>query len=265
MSQNVTRTFQFNYPFWMDDMKDWLRSLPDSPDMENAKQLFAAMLRENESMVQAMRIIGADMRGYDHLASILTATPALAGNAIIAENNRRSLGITNLTPRASPHESLTPTEIDTQAHGNTVQRNSAQLEQPTSEHHGKRRRGTRGGKSVKAKQLRQQRPVAQTPSVVSSSKYPSPPIASTSAGTFISATSNSVDTPAQRLQQSHFRILQKMKYEEEFPPLPPTSTNKVTQSTTSPIVRRSKRLARANLANQIVEKMRTVNDTKGKN
>ena len=88
MSQNVTRTFQFNYPFWMDDMKDWLRSLPDSPDMVKSKELFAAMLRENESLVHAMRIIGADMRGYDQLASILVTSPALAGNAIIAENSR---------------------------------------------------------------------------------------------------------------------------------------------------------------------------------
>lgn len=102
-------------------MKDWLQSLPDSPDMENAKQLFAAMLHKNESMVQAMRIIGADMRRYDHLASILTATPALAGNAIVAENSRQSSALTNLTPHASPHESLTPMETDTQVHGNTVQ------------------------------------------------------------------------------------------------------------------------------------------------
>jgi hypothetical protein len=72
----------------MDDMKDWLRSLPDSPDMDKSKELFAAMLRESESLVHAMRIIGTDMHGYDQLASILVTLPALAGNAIIAENSR---------------------------------------------------------------------------------------------------------------------------------------------------------------------------------
>ena len=231
MSQNVTRTFQFNYPFWMDDMKDWLRSLPDSPDMDKSKELFAAMLRENESLVHAMRIIGADMRGYDQLASILVTSPALAGNAIIAENSRRSSVLANLTPCAS-HESLTPMEINIQAHGHS-QNSSTQSEQQHSRN-GKHQRGKRGGKLVKTKQLGQQCPVAQTPSVVSSSKHPSPPIASSSATIFIGTTSNSVDTPAQRLQQSHQHILQKMEYEEKFPSLPPTK--KIEQSTSSPLV-----------------------------
>jgi hypothetical protein len=86
-------------------------------------------------------------------------------------------------------------EISIQAHGHS-QNSSAQSEWQHSRN-GKHQRGKRGGKSVKAKQLRQKCPVVQTPSIVSSLKHPSPPIASSSANTFIGATSNSVDTPAQ--------------------------------------------------------------------
>jgi hypothetical protein len=126
-------------------------------------------------------------------------------------------------------------EINIQAHGHS-QNSSAQSEQQHSRN-GKHQRGKKGDKSVKAKQLGQQCPVVQTPSVVSSSKHPSPHIAGPSTTVFIGATSNSVDTPVQCLQQSHQCILQKMEYEEKFPSLPPTK--KIAQSTSSPLVRQS--------------------------
>lgn len=260
MSHNVTRTFQFNYPFWMEDMKEWLQSVPDTPDMENTKKLFAAMLHENESLVHAMRIIGADMHGYNQLASILITTPALAGNAIIAENSRRTSILTELTPRASL-ESLTPLESDTQTR--ELSQNDGAISQQQHSENGKCQRGSRGGKVVqKAKQLRQQRLAAQTPSVVSSLHHPS--IASSSDEIFIGAPNNNVDSPAQRLRQSHLHILQQRRYEEDYPSLPSTSTNSVMQSTT-PFVRRSTRLARANLVKHIVGEMRKENHTKGEN
>jgi hypothetical protein len=49
----------------MDDIKDWLQSLLDSLDMDKSKELCTAMLHESESLVHVMRIIGADMHGYD--------------------------------------------------------------------------------------------------------------------------------------------------------------------------------------------------------